>query len=234
MNSTILPVEVEAALADLPQSILGRSGSVFYSGWQSLQKPSALYLIGLNPGGNPVEQSQNTVARHIAEFRERTQPWSAYVDERWESAKPGAWGMQPRIQHLFRSLDADVDPRLVPASNVVFVRTRNEADLKTQKRELMNACWPVHKAVIEALETRVVLCLGKTSGLWVRERLEAHKEIDKLTECNRRRWSSYSHEAADGRIVVTLTHPSRADWRNPAADPSPLIKRALQRTDSKL
>lgn len=220
-----IPGSINDALKKLPEHLLSSSGSVFYTGKQAFQRPSAVYLLGLNPGGDPLAQCQNTVAKHIAEFRDRCDPWSAYVDEIWEGASPGSWGMQPRIQHLMRNLD--LDPRLVPASNVVFARTRSESDLRTKKRELLDACWPVHSAVLAATNARVVLCLGKTCGLWVRERLNAHQHLDQFREANGRGWTSDAYASPNDQVVVTLTHPSRAEWRNPAADPTPLVVKAL-------
>jgi uracil-DNA glycosylase len=84
---------------------------------------------------------------------------------------PGKWGMQPRMLHMLASLG--LDPRAVPASNVVFVRSSTEAMLQGEKESLLRACWPVHQAVIDALGVRVVLCFGGIAGRWVREELGA-------------------------------------------------------------
>ncbi len=216
---------IDRALDRLPPDLLARSGSVFYTGKEAFRGERPVYFLGLNPGGDPVAQQANSVARHIDAFRIRTEPWSAYADERWEGAAPGCWGMQPRVLHMLRALE--MGPQLVPASNVVFVRSRGEADLRHGKRDLLNACWPVHQAVIDSLGTRVVACFGRTAGEWVRERLGAHALIDRFREDNRRGWRSETHCAADGRSVVTLTHPGRADWRNPKADPTDLVRRAI-------
>ena len=52
---------------------------------------------------------------------------------------------------------------------------------------------------------------------------------DTSVEANARGWASETHAASDGRWVVTVTHPGLADWRNPAADPTPLVRAALGR-----
>lgn len=90
MKTCDLPAAIGSALDSLPPALLSRSGSVFYTGWQSLLEPSPLYILGLNPGGDPVAQSGNTIAKHIAEFRECQEPWSAYADESWEGSAPGS------------------------------------------------------------------------------------------------------------------------------------------------
>ena len=74
-----------------------------------------------------------------------------------------------------------------------------------------------------------IICLGKTAGQWVRERLGAHDETDSYQETNARGWRSASHRSSAGVVVCTLTHPGRVDWTNPDADPSPMVLRALGR-----
>jgi hypothetical protein len=52
-------------------------------------------------------------------------------------------------------------------------------------------------------------------------------DVDSFQETNRRGWRSETHATGDGRMVLTLTHPGRAEWRNPDADPTCLVRRAL-------
>jgi uracil-DNA glycosylase len=112
---------------------------------------------------------------------------------------------------------------------VVFVQSRGEKDLGLEKAELLAACWPFHQAVIDNLNVRTILCFGGTAGTWVREQLGANELIDRFTETNKRGWTSRTHRDGHGRQVVTVTHPSRVDWRNVDADPTPLVERALAR-----
>jgi hypothetical protein len=225
MPSLNLPPAIIEALDALPVTLTSRSGSVFYSGSTAFTAPSSLYVLGLNPGGSPVAQAGETLRAHLDVFREREAPWSAYADEAWAGRPAGTWGMQPRVLHLFAALG--LDPRMVPSSNVVFVRSATEADLEREKGTLLAQCWPVHQAAIEALQVRVLLCFGGTAGRWARERLGATVQVDEYRETNRRGWVSTAHQVPDGRTVITTTHPSRADWRNPEADPSPLVRRVL-------
>jgi len=222
-----IPAGIRTAVGALPASLLGRSGSIFYSGKEAFTAKSDLYVLGLNPGGSPTQASSATIEAYLGRFRELEKPWCEYSDECWEGAAPGTWGLQPRILHMLRELN--LDPRMVPASNVVFVQSRGERELESEKAELLGACWAVHQAVIDNLSISTVLCFGATAGAWVRDRLSAFELIDSFTESNRRGWTSRNHCNADGRQVVTLTHPSRADWRNPLADPTPLVMRAIAR-----
>lgn len=214
-----------AALVDA--ELFHRSGKVFYSGRAAFSTPARLYLLGLNPGGSPLQQAGETIGRNLEAWRSRPARWSDYVDESWAGKPPGTYGMAPRVRHLFDKLS--LDPREVPASNVVFVRTAREVDLSAEKQELLDKCWRVHSAIIEALEISTVVCLGRTAGRWVRAQVGANKKAGELIEKNERGWRSEAHLNRDGLCIVTATHPSIADWRNPASDPSPLIGEMLAR-----
>ncbi|MBD3728666.1 MAG: hypothetical protein IE933_03075 [Sphingomonadales bacterium] len=219
-----IPSAIRTAVDRLPSDLLKRSGSVFYSGKEAFVEKAPLYVLGLNPGGIPADVPTVTIASKLAEFKRADAPWSEYTSS-WECAPPGTWGLQPQILHMLGRLG--LDPHRVPTSNVVFVQTRSENDLAQEKSDLLAACWPIHAAVIESLNIRTILCFGKTAGLWVRERLEASEQIDTFVEHNKRRWMSTTHRNADGLSVVTATHPSRVNWRNESADPTPLVGRAL-------
>ena len=221
--TTTIPAQITNALSNLPKSILERSGSVFYSGRMAFSSPSPLYVLGLNPGGCPLRQSGETVAADIDQFWTQPDEWSAYADESWEGKQPGTHGMQPRMLHMFKHLG--LNPRHVPSSNLVFVRSREEAELAAEKHALIDMCWPVHAAVIQSLGIQSIVCLGGTTGNWVRTQMGAHEQIDEFVEDNARGWRSVAHRAESGYRVLTLTHPGRVDWRNPAADPSPMARR---------
>lgn len=218
---------IAGAVSSMPVDVLDASGAVFYSAPPAFDGYRPIYILGLNPGGDPKMQAENTVRRHFEHWEGQTEPYSSYVDEIWEGTVAGRHGMQPRIRHLADALNIDL--RRTPASNVVFVRSATEAKLEAKWSELLDACWPVHKAVIESLGSRVIICLGSTAGRCVRERLKANDECDKFSETNQRRWTSVAHQSSDGIFVCTLTHPGRVDWQNPDADPAPMVKRVLRR-----
>jgi hypothetical protein len=224
----MIPSAVKSALEALPETITKRSGSVFYTGRSAFEQPADLYILGLNPGGSPVAQAHETIAHDLAEWLdEKHRHWSAYHDESWAGRPQGTSGMQPRLIHMFQRLGLNL--RNMPAANVVFIRSTNEASLAAEKAALLKACWPVHEAVLGALDIRSVLALGRTSGRWIRDALGAHVLIDEFEEANARGWRSEAHQAPDGRAVITVTHPGRADWRNPAADPSKMVHAVLKR-----
>ena len=185
-----------------------------------------LYLLGVNPGGDPVIVSEETIDSHTNRvLNDFPEDWSAYRDESWAGAVPGTRGMQPRVLHLLKTLK--LSPGEVPSSNIVFVRSRREDQLKGDMAALAETCWPFHGRVIDQLRPKVVLCFGKTSGRFVCKKLEASKQIDQFVETNNRRWRSRTFASARGKIVIVATHPSIANWTASDTDPSDLVRRAL-------
>lgn len=218
---------LDEILRRIPEEQRDLSGSVLYSGREAFTRTSRLYLLGINPGGDPdaeVETVQEQAARVL---RHEHGTWSAYRDDSWgPGADPGTWGMQPRVLHLLRELA--LDPGHVPASNMVFARSRREGNVASrQMRAWAEACWPFHEQVINRLGVRVIVCFGGTVAGFVREKLDAHEQADSFVEANRRRWTSRSFRNDDGMTVIQASHPSVADWRNPAADITTLVSRAL-------
>jgi hypothetical protein len=219
------------SLRDLiPPSVIDKSGSVFYSGRAAFSAPSSVYVLGLNPGGNPNQPGGETVRAQTSKVLSKTWPeyWSAYRDESWENAPPGTWRLQPRVLHLMNGLD--LDPGLVPSSNLVFVRSARATGVQGNIAGLVAETWPFHQAVIEALGVRVILCFGKLAGHWTAKMLGANQLVGELVETNKRRWRSLAFENSAGTVVVRATHPSIADWTSPSCDPTPLVKFALIRT----
>ena len=212
----------------IPKSLSNRSGSVFYSGRSAFDSPSQMYVLGINPGGAPEDHRDETVRSHTRwVLNDAPTNWSAYRDESWEGGIPGTVRMQPRILHLCKRLK--LDPGKVPASNLVFPRSVREGKLEGDIDQMARECWPFHKEVIEALGIRVVLCLGQRPGNWVRDRLQASTQVNEFAERNQRRWKSRTYTNTAGMAVVVATHPSIANWKAPATDPTELVQRALLR-----
>ncbi len=217
----------------IPESLMDKSGSVFYSGRRAFGSSSKLYILGMNPAGDLQTHSDLTVSWHTDKvLHKESENWSSYRDEKWAKKDgwyvPGAAPMQKRMLHLFQRIGSD--PGEVPASNIIFLRFgRQDQPERYQISQLAQKCWNFHEAVVERLGVRVVVCLGNESGDLVRGQIGAHTQIDEFIENNRRNWQSSTHIAADSLSVVTLTHPSVADWTSPTTDPTHLVQRALSR-----
>ncbi len=208
-------------LLDLvPPELRSRPGAVLDAGRHAFTGTRKLYILGLNPGGD----TGRTIQENIDKSKQMMEPWSRYA-----LGKPRAGNQRfhRRVHHMLTSLDAECDPCTVPASNVVFVRSKRESDLAAEKSTLLEQCWPVHAEVIKRLEVRVIICLGKTAGKWVTEHLGARDDAGSFEEMNKRQWTSTAAKARDGTCVVTLTHPSIADWTSTATDPTPLVRQCL-------
>jgi hypothetical protein len=138
-----LAMSIDEAVAKLPAQMMSRSGSLFYSGRAAFHGTHDLYILGLNPGGSPVRQADETIARDVVDWRDLPEHWSAYLDESWQGKQPGTHGMQPRMRHMFDQLGRDL--RAVPASNVVFVRSATEAALAAEvvRQSLKYPAFPI-------------------------------------------------------------------------------------------
>lgn len=210
----------------IPDSLKSRSGSVFYSGRDAFKGPKELYILGVNPGGSPEGREDESVQWHTDKVLNESDDWSAYRDESWLGSPLGTRGMQPRVLHLFNKIGRSAGS--VPASNIVFVRSSREVNLDGNMQEMAEMCWPFHELVISNLSPKVILCFGQTAGNFICNKLAASKQVDVFTEQNNRRWCSRTFQNAGGIKVVVATHPSIANWVNPATDPTVLVSRALE------
>ena len=202
--------------------MLDMSGSVFFSGRRAFNKPSDLYILGLNPAGDPAWP--HTIRKNVeAVLHEYPEDWSAWRDERWFGRRPGENFRQRRVLYLLNQVGRG--PGEVPCSEAIFLRSTdpNKIDMDS----LAPLCWPFHEAVIRTLGVRVIVCLGGRAGSIVRRRVNAQQKVDEFVEDNRRRWRSRTHESADGLAVVTLAHPSQVDWTARSSDPTGLVQRSL-------
>lgn len=208
----------------IPKDLLDKSGSVFYSGLDAFSGTKNLYLMGLNPGGSPDKLKNFTLQKNIDVAKSKSN-WSSYRDDPWaENAVPGTLGLAPRVLHVLKKLE--LDPGLVPASNLIFERTSRESHLKN-KYDLAAKCWSFHELVIETLQPKVILCFGKYTGNFVAEKLGAKDEYcEPWVENNHRRWQATARSSGKP-IVVTAPHPSIAAWNVPATDPSEYIGKLL-------
>jgi hypothetical protein len=213
----------------IPSGLNGQVGKVFYSGRLAFSVPRPLYVIGLNPGGCPEAMKQESILSHTNWVSiSAPEDWSAYRDESWKGKQPGHHGMQPRLLHLFRS--AGLEPGAVPSSNLIFIRSRRESDIASDFQRLAALCWPFHQSVIERLSPKVILCLGRRAGDFVRRQVGALEPYAEFTEANNRRWQSRAYRSATGLRVVLATHPSIADWTAKQSDPTGLVQSALRDT----
>jgi hypothetical protein len=223
---------IDIFTSKISERLKDQSGKVFYSGRTAFSEPSDLYVLGMNPGGDPNDPNETSVRQHTKLVLNGNPSWSAYSDESWKGRPAGTFGMQPRVLHLFDRIGRD--PRRTPCSNLIFVRSRRIEGLAGNITELTGVCWPFHQEVIARLQPRVVICLGDDAGKLVRRRLNANMVVGEFVENNDRRWASRAYKNPSGLFVLSLTHPSIADWTNPSSDPSGLVKEVLNKSEPQI
>ena len=206
---------------NIPEKLKQKSGSVFYSGKSAFSGTKKVYILGLNPGGKDKDHKQYTIEKQIQEVIDQgDDSWSAYFDKNWNTGDKNT-PFQNRIQKLFNALNFNASE--VPASNICFVRSKDEKSIKPFLKKYVDQCWPFHQAVIETLSIQMIICLGKTTGNFVRNKLDATEYIGYYEEQNNRKWKTELYKNKEGLIVVSATHPSRADWTKANSSPIPKI-----------
>ena len=221
---------IEELVKRIPPSMLNLPGGVLHTGRRAFDNPAEIYILDYHPGSNP-EQFPETVAEQIHRvLNQEPEEWSAYRDESWQGQPEGGRPQQKRVAYLCESLG--LNPGIIPAAQLIFRRwDAASTPAAAVERQWAEDCWPFHQAVIDRLEIRIVVCLGSAARNWAlkkeREKTGVMPEpVDKFVADNKWAWRSYVYPAGD-RYIVSLTHPVWTNWINPAADPTPMVRRAL-------
>lgn len=220
----------------IPDSLLDVSGKAFYSGRDAFGAASDLYILGINPGGDPESYPTETVGAHTRKvLHEVPDNWSAFIDEGWSipPMPPGQHKMQKNVLHLLKRLDLDC--RKIPASNLVFERSETVAKIQGRLDRLTLDCWPFHRAVIQRLGVRVVVCGGMDAAEKAMPRLEDDNPTSGKFTLRDTFMAKYGLKATSkvyrnggGVTLVQLPHPSRFIWTHPKSDPTELVRQALE------
>lgn len=219
----------------IPESLKRKSGSVFYSGRNSFSSPSDLYILGTNPGGSPTNAPEYLISKNIDDVLCRKPlDWFDYKDGSWGRYQPGKHYLQKNVLHLLKGVKKNA--REVPASEVVFLRSKNVAELKSHYdknyEELADECWPFHETVIRELGIRVIAVYGKRSGDYVRKRLNANTLVDEFPATQgKRKFTGRAYRNKAGLIVVHLWFPGggfNPHWTDHGKDPTRLVVNALE------
>lgn len=221
---------IEELVKTIPQSLLKLPGGALHTGRQAFDRPAELYILGYHPGGNPAESTETVGEQINRVLNHKPAQWSAYLDESWDGKPPGSQRMQKRVAYLGAGLGLNL--RAIPSSHLIFpCWNAGSEPAAAVVRQWAEEGWPFHQAVIDRLGVRVVVCLGSYARDWVlkkeRETTGIEPElVDVFAADNKWAWRSYAHKAG-GRYIISLTHPVWSNWLNPAADPTPMVKRIL-------
>lgn len=135
--------------------ILGEKGCVLYSSISTL-RPGPIYVMGLNPGGNPSDD-ETTIGRSLETLPKYRD--NSYLDESWSNHKKYEKGKHP-IQKNMRTL-ADVlgyDLRQICASNLIFLKSKDAHGSRFY--ELADLCWRVHRLILDIIQPSTLIVFG--------------------------------------------------------------------------
>jgi hypothetical protein len=148
--------------------LLHQSGRILYSSIETV-RPGDLYLLGINPGGDPDQLDYESIAQSIAALPEKDT--NSYLDEIWRvGTAPGAMPLQRRVAWLLSYLG--YEPRAVCASNLIFVRSRGSGQARYPA--LAYPCWKVHRRIISIVQPKVILVFGQEAYDFLRNRLPSN------------------------------------------------------------
>ncbi|PYR15526.1 MAG: hypothetical protein DMF94_31675 [Acidobacteria bacterium] len=141
--------------------IIDRRGNILYSSCATL-RPGTVYLLGLNPGGDPhdprhQEQTIDSALRALPSKRE-----NEYLDVSWREQgirrAAGQSNLQRRVQRLAEMLNLDL--RDMCAANLIFARSANAET--SDYSELAPICWPVHELILGLVQPRLIIAFGNS------------------------------------------------------------------------
>jgi hypothetical protein len=151
LESLILKLD-ETGISDLP-------GGFLYSGIATLT-PGKVYMLGYNPGGDDKAET-NSPKAHLQGLMRRAPDWNEYMDGVWYPGRrrcpAGRAPLQTRVQALLEGIG--LPTRSVCASNLIFVRSRDQAGL-AQASQLAEKCWAVHRFLLEQVQPQAILSIG--------------------------------------------------------------------------
>lgn len=176
------------------------SGEVLYSAASTLQSGD-VYLLGINPGGDPDKQATKTIKDSLSELPTRTK--NAYL-VKWRDRDPGKAPIQRRVQWLLDALGHELSN--VAASNLVFVRSKDASGIIQKYAGL---CWPVHVRIIEIVRPKYIITFGQGVFEYLRQRMPVG--VESQHPAKHGSWMCRRFDSIDGCRVVGLPHLSRYD-----------------------
>lgn len=221
----------------IPAPLLHEPGRAFNSGRLAFSAPAGIYVLLLNPAyaGDDPQPTVSDQAREVA--KRKPQDWCAFLDDQWGNRPPGKHFLQRNLLRLYARLG--VSPRKTPSSQLVFLATKTPADLKKRPdfQDLLEDCWRFHAAVIQTLQPRAIVCVGKDAADFARRKLNANAlAAEHCADVGKRPRTSQSHKNAQGLTVISLPHPAAPgfgpDWTYEETDlAAHALKRPARRSD---
>lgn len=222
--------ELLARVSALPPEVRDRSGAVLYSGWSSL-RPGPLYIMGLNPGGDPTAEPHRSKSM-LHDLEQLPNLFSSYADVRWDGARTaGSTAHQKRVSSL--ACAAGLDVRDVVAANAIFTRTSRAGELIDPVRAWATHFWPIHQWMLSIVRPDIIVCLGNGLGLssWTLLRAQALVSHEHPSPNYRMgRFADVVLPFADGTehavLLIGAPHPSRFPVPTAALDCVRAVRRS--------
>lgn len=154
MKQNLMKSDIPRIANGALQELLDRSGSILYSGHETIQ-PGTIYVMGLNPGGSDGPILSESIDGLLTNNK------NAYIDVAWDNRAgeypEGGAPLQKRIRWLLECLSCD--PRNVIATNLIFVQSQDATGISY---DLAERCWPVHEALLNIVKPKLILAFGNS------------------------------------------------------------------------
>lgn len=200
------------ALNELPEHVLSRSGAVLYSGASTLKKGD-VYILGVNPGGDPA-RTTGTVSQSLVALP--TNKTNAYFATDW-----GQGGSQAPLQRRLHLLSATIgqDLESICASNAVFMRSRAVTGINFWADA--ETCWPVQQMILDIVQPRLIIAFGnsrRSPYAFLRNKL-APDCVQEPVDAEHGNWKCWGFEArVGGRNVYVAGFPHLSRYSPASAD----------------
>ena len=141
--------------------ILNRSGNILYSSAETL-RPGPVYLLGLNPGGNPDDprHREQTIGSTLDVLHSKRE--NEYLDVSWRERgvrRPaGQAKLQRRVRRLAEMMGLNL--QTVCSANLLFARSTTAEN--SDYSELAPICWPVHELILGLVQPRLIVVFGNS------------------------------------------------------------------------
>jgi len=185
------------------EEILDDSGQYLYSGASTL-RPGAVYLLGHNPGGSPAGREDESIRRSLNELPDKKT--NNYIDDSWVNRPAGQSPLQVRVCWLLENIG--FDPREVCASNLIFSRSVDAANINFEK--FANICWPVHEKILNVVSPSLIIAFGNSGNSpysYLKNKLGNNGETTHAS--GHGNWKCKTFLSDSGTVVVGLPHLSR-------------------------
>jgi len=183
---------------------LSLTGGTLYSAADTLTKGD-VYLLGTNPGGG--YDGKSTLDELLRQLPSNSV--NEYFGEEWDRQSRRLQMTLRAILHL-----ASSHPESVCASNLIFVRSPTQDQLKENFWKLADRCWPAHEFILDVVQPKLVIAYGngpESAYAYLYHKLQRRSVDDPMPAGHGKTQCRTFIAERNGRVlrVLGLPHPSR-------------------------